>query len=209
MTLPLATGRKAGDARELLHGIRDLSESVVYHHTHRFLQEHQFLVPEPPNDFAYWATEILQDKKLGEMLAAIDPLAYGSLAELKAAFVEALEGFLSTEPTLRRAPPGEEFHFVMARRFSVPTPHHAESLPEFAVALRKVSISSLFLHLYEARLRAPAGVNDFALWFDRDLSRPDLARQVAALDLYSHTLEELREQLVSLVETAEATSAPT
>ena len=64
LSLTVLTGIKAKDLGELLDHIRIVPESVIYQHTHRFLQQHQHLTPEPPNDFAYWVTHILNDEEL-------------------------------------------------------------------------------------------------------------------------------------------------
>ena len=82
LTLTTLTGRRAGNARELMDGINTVPDNVIYQHTHRFLQQHQFLTPEPSNDFAYWATQMLGDEELGERLASVDPLQFGVLGEL-------------------------------------------------------------------------------------------------------------------------------
>jgi hypothetical protein len=58
-------GIKASNLRQLLEHIKDVPGSCIYHHTHRFLQQHQYLSPEPPNDFAYWVREVLGDDELG------------------------------------------------------------------------------------------------------------------------------------------------
>ena len=63
--IPELTGLKAANLQELLDLIKTVPGSVIYHHTHRFLQQHQYLSPEPPNDFAYWITGILGEEELG------------------------------------------------------------------------------------------------------------------------------------------------
>jgi hypothetical protein len=50
-TLLLGLGAKT--VEELLNGIRTVQDSSIYFHTHRFLQQHHFLSPEPPKDFTY------------------------------------------------------------------------------------------------------------------------------------------------------------
>jgi len=67
-------GLKAFNLPELLHYIRTVPRSSIYHHTHRFLQQHIYLSPEPPNDFAYWIMEDLGDERLREKLASIDTM---------------------------------------------------------------------------------------------------------------------------------------
>ncbi|MBK8576012.1 MAG: hypothetical protein IPN90_10170 [Elusimicrobia bacterium] len=204
LTLTTLTGLRAGSGRELMEGIHTVPDNVIYQHTHRFLQQHQFLTPEPPNDFAYWATQMLGDEELGERLTSVDTVRFSNLAELRRALSSAIEKHLEKRGDGRAAPAGKEFHFTGAVRFSIPTPHAAESLTEFAEALRKVSIASLYLHIYEARLRPPHVINDFSNWFERELGRPALAKKVAGLDPYTHTLEGLRAKIISFIEQEES-----
>ena len=194
------TGIKAKDLKELLERLKTVPESVIYQHTHRFLEQHQYLVPEPPNDFSYWVTEILQDEKLGERLATIDTIRFSSIKDLREALVSAIENHLEKYPNLRRVPEGKEFHFMGAIRFSMPTPHQAYDLAEFMNCLKKVSVSSLYLHIFEARLRPPLGTNDFSQWFEIQLGEKELARKVAGLDPYTQTLEGLRSRVGGFVQ---------
>lgn len=200
LSLTLLTGRKARSLAELVENLREVPESVVYQHTHRFLQMHQHLVPEPANDFASWVSYALQDEELGERVASVDTVRHNSLAELRRALVKALEPGLQSASAARLVPPDYEFHFMGAVRFSVPTGRTAWDLAEFARGLREVSIASLYLHVFEARLRPPLGVNDFSLWFERQLGEKDLAQKLSALDPYTHTLEGLRAKILMLVE---------
>jgi hypothetical protein len=198
--LTVMTGTKAKDLKELLEHLKAASESVIYQHTHRFLRQHQYLVPEPYNDFAYWVTHILQDEKLGERLLAIDTVRFDSLNDLRQAFVSVISNHLDKNSSLRRVPEGKEFHFMGAIRFSMPTQHQARDLAEFMDCLKKVSISSLYLHIFEARLRPPLGMNDFSCWFETALHEKALAKKVESLDPYSHTLEGLRSKMIGLIE---------
>ena len=54
------TGRKAKNISELLSGIKELPLSSIYFHTHHYLAQFEFLIPEPPNDFAYWIKNIFE-----------------------------------------------------------------------------------------------------------------------------------------------------
>src|SRR5438876_10001227 len=81
------TGLRARELYELLNHLKTVPLSVIYYHTHHFLRQHQFLSPEPPNDFAYWVTNVLQEDRLGEQLAAIDTIRFASLRLLKEALV--------------------------------------------------------------------------------------------------------------------------
>jgi len=200
VTLVELTGLKARDVRELLEHVKVVPGSVVYHHTHHFLRQHQFLSPEPPNDFAYWATGALKEERLGEQLAAIDTIQFTSIRALREKIVEVLERYLSRASRIREAPEGDEFHFMKSKSFVLPTPHRAYDLAEFADAIRKVSVHSLYHHIFEARLRIERGTNDFYNWLVAELQENELARSIGRLDPYTHTLEALRQRIVSLVE---------
>jgi hypothetical protein len=63
-----------------------------------------------------------------------------------------------------------------------------------------VTISSLYLHVFEARLRPPLGVNDFSLWFEKELGERALAGAMDRLDPYTQTMEGLRRRIAALVE---------
>src|SRR3989338_3679847 len=82
------TGLRAHNLTELLEHIKTVPGSVIYHHTHHFLQQHQHLSPEPPNDFAYWATEILRNERLGDKLASIGICDLPAIRELRNRVVE-------------------------------------------------------------------------------------------------------------------------
>jgi hypothetical protein len=199
LTLSALTGQKAGNLEELLDHLRRAPDMVIYQHTHRFLQQHQTLVPEPPNDFAYWVTHTLLDEELGERLAAVDTVRFNTLGALRdnlaATISRALQG---SRPRLQ-APAGKEFYFMRTVRFSLPTDHYASDLREFQESLAKVSIFSLYLHIFEARLRPPLGINDFSLWFERELGEVALARALDRLDPYTQTMEGLRRKIAGLV----------
>ncbi|MBI4227563.1 MAG: hypothetical protein HY600_04750 [Candidatus Omnitrophica bacterium] len=199
LTLREATGLQAVSLGQLLRHLKTVPGSVVFHHTHHYLQQHQSLTPEPPNDFAYWVTEVLGDKVLGEQLASVDTVQCPSIRALRDQLAATLERALRARPLLRSqaVPADEAFHFIKAVSVVLPTPYHAATLPEFLEALQGVTIDSLYFHVFEARLRLERG-NDFARWFEA-LGEPALARKVAALDPYTHTMEELRQTIVTLV----------
>ena len=77
LSLVETTGLKARDLTELSHYLKEVPEASIYYHTHHFLQQHQYLTPEPPNDIAYWVTNVLQEDEIGERLAAMDTVGAG------------------------------------------------------------------------------------------------------------------------------------
>ena len=76
-------GRSAKNLEELVQGIKDVPDSSIYFHTHRFLLQHHYLSPEPPNDFAYWIINILQEDMLGEKIASMDIVQFKTIEELR------------------------------------------------------------------------------------------------------------------------------
>ena len=198
LNLTELTGKRVRDLYELLEHLRTVPESVIYYHTHHFLEQHQFLSPEPPNDFAYWVTYVLQEERLGERLAAIDTIEFETLGSLRDALIKTIQSHLQSMPSKRVAPEGQELHLMSVRSFILPTPFIVRTLQEFATALRRVSIYSLYHHVFEARLRLHRG-NDFTVWFENSLGEKKLADQISQWDPYTQTLEGLRARMHKLI----------
>lgn len=195
-------GIKASNLGQLLEHIKDVPGSCIYHHTHRFLQQHQYLSPEPPNDFAYWVREVLGDDELGERLASIDTVQYKTIRSLREKIVETIEEYLKNDPeaNLRFAREDEQFHFIKSVSFIAPTNYAATDLREFAEALRKVTIDSIYFHIFEAHLRLEKGTNDFSNWLETSLQEKGLAARIARLDPYTYTLDGLRKTILKIVD---------
>lgn len=200
LNLTLLTGIRARDLAELVAHLKSAPGAAIYHHTHHFLVQHQALSPEPPNDFAYWATNILLEERLGEELAAIDVLRFQSIRELRDALVAVVEAHLDRVSEVRVAPPGMEFYFMRSVSFVLPTGFHASDLNEFHQALEHISLSSLAYHMFDARLRLERGDNDFSRWIERAVHEPELAAELRSLDPYTHTEEGLRRSILGAVE---------
>lgn len=196
------TGLRAINLAQLASLTKDVPGACIYHHTHRFLQQHQYLSPEPPNDFAYWVTEILGEDELGEMLSSIDTIKYSTIRSLRDKIVETIESYLKGNPLakMRFAREGEEFHFVKSVSFILPTDYTAGDLKEFAEILKKVTVDSIYFHIFESRLRLEKNNNDFSNWILTSVGNNALAEKISKLDPYTHTLEGLRSNLVDMVE---------
>ena len=195
-------GLRAATLPGLVEGIRTVPLTSIYHHTHRFLQQHHFLSPEPPNDFAYWVTNMLNDEVAGERLASIDVTQFLRLSDLRQRFLSIMEDYIGTASSVdRRAPDGEEFHFMSSRIFVIQTGKIARNVSEFREDLKGVSIHSIYFHMFEAKLRLEKGDNDFSIWL-RTAGREEEAEQISRLDPYTFTLEGLRERLLRIVSNA-------
>jgi len=196
------TGLRASTLGQLLKLIREVPGSSIYHHTHRFLQQHQYLSPEPPNDFAYWVASILGEDELGERLASIDTMQYSTIRDLREKIAFTIERYLKDVPLakLKFARPGEEFHFIKSVSFILPTKYTAGDLREFAEVLKMITLDSIYFHIFEARLRLEKQTNDFSLWIESSLGDKRLADSISGFDPYTSTLEDLRKKIVRIIE---------
>ena len=196
------TGLRAATLVQFLGLLKTVSGSCIYHHTHRFLQQHQYLSPEPPNDFAYWIAEVLGEDELAEKLASIDTIQFSSIRLLREKIIVTIADYLSDNPLskLRFSRESEEFYFIKSVSFIVPTNYAASDLREFAEILRKITIDSIYFHVFEARLRLERGINDFSNWIEHSVGDKELAEAISRLDPYSYTLEELRKIIIRKTE---------
>lgn len=192
-------GFKARNPGELLEGIKAVPASSIYYHTHRFLQQHHYLSPEPPNDFAFWLMDILHLNSLGEEFLSIDTVRYCNLEDLRKTFQDLLEDHISKDGSNADCLPGFEFHFLACKTLVLPMPYVANNLMEFAEILKKVSIRVLYFHIFEARMRLGVPDNDFSQWL-RGIGEEQLAAEISRLDPYNMTLERLRRKLIRMVE---------
>jgi hypothetical protein len=201
LTLRELTGKKARNIKELLRLIKSLPGSVIYNHTHQFLQQHIYLSPEPPNDFAYWVREFLKEDVLAEKLTSIDTCAFNTIRGLRNEIVKTIKDHLAKEKgPCQNVRPGSEFHFIKAYSFVVPTPYIANNLEEFLDCVKKISVHSLYFHMFESRLRLERPTNDFSFWLGTSLYEIELAEEISRLDPYTYTLEDLRSELVKKTE---------
>ncbi len=194
------TGLKARNLTELRSVLITAPDAVVYYHTHRFLEEHHYLTPEPSNDFALWVKDALGDEVLGERLASIDTFEFPSLGALKEKLVAIINEHLAKTPNLREVMEDGEFHFMKSVSVIFPTPYIAHDLREFVEALRRISLGALYFHIFESRLRLGRGKNDFTIWLNDSLGESELGEEIARLDPYTYTLEGLRSSLIRLIE---------
>jgi len=202
LSLPELTGLKAHNLEQLLEHLKEVPGSCIFHHTHRFLQQHLYLSPEPPNDFAYWVANSLGDDELSEALASIDIVRLESIRAIRESIIATIETYLTANPQARQrfASENEAFYFVKSISFVFPTNHTATDLQEFASKLRDITIDSIYFHMFESRLRLEQGDNDFSRWIAESVGDKKTAERITMLDPYTCTAENLRRNLIKLVE---------
>ncbi|MFA5114795.1 MAG: DUF5752 family protein [Candidatus Omnitrophota bacterium] len=196
------TGLRATTLTQLLDIIKNVPGSCIYYHTHRFLQQHQYLSPEPPNDFAYWVADVLGEDELGEKLASIDTIQYSTIRALRDEIAATIEEYLNDNSLakLKFSHPEDEFHFIKCVSFILPTNYVVSDLAEFTEVLKKITIDSIYFHIFEARLRLEKKTNDFSNWIETSIGDRELADRISGLDPYTRTLEDLRRTIIGIIE---------
>ncbi|MBE3111305.1 MAG: hypothetical protein IMZ46_12470 [Acidobacteria bacterium] len=132
-------------------------------------------------------------------MASVDTVSFHTIRDLRTRYLEILESY-SQGLSARNGdcPEGQEFHFMSCRTFILPTPYEARNLKEFRNILEKVSVNSIYFHIFDARLRLEKGENDFSNWLE-DIGETQLAREISRLDPYTITLDGLRRDLIQRV----------
>jgi hypothetical protein len=200
--LRVLTGLRDSDITGLLGLIKKVPGSSIYYHTHHFLQQHQYLSPEPPNDFAHWIDKALNEEVLAEKIASIDTIKYHSIRALRNEIIRTIEDYIERNPKskLRFASPDKMFHFIKSVSFIMPTPYVAKDLKDFLEIIKKISLDSIYFHMFEARLRLDMETNDFSFWLGTSLMEEELARKITFLDPYTYIMEDLRKKIINLTE---------
>jgi hypothetical protein len=196
------TPQKAGTLGEFLEALQQCPEASIFQHAFRTLQEHHFIREGFSNDFAHWALSACNEPSLAEGLASVDVREYTSVAELRDRFVQIVRDFLQRNPAASGRAAKETFYFCASDTVVIPTNFVAHSLPEFAAGLRGVSVHSIQHHFIEARLRLKLMSNDFSQWMYEDMGLTEAARQLNRIDIYTMTLDDVRDQIVRIVERA-------
>ncbi len=196
------TREKAGNLNEFLEALRQCPEGSIFQHTFRTLQEHHFLREGFSNDFAHWALSACNEPSLAEGLASVDVREYTVVAQLRERFVTIVEDFLQRSPAAANRAARETFYFCSSDIVVLPTNFVAGSLQEFAESLRGVSLHSIHHHFIEARLRLKLMSNDFSQWLYEDMGLTEAARQLNRIDIYTMTLENVRNHIIRIVERA-------
>ena len=84
----------------------------------------------------------------------------------------------------------------------LPTAFAPDSVSGFLDGLRQVSIHSIHHHFIEARLRLHLMSNDFSQWVEEELGLPQAANAIEQIDIYTNTMEGVRQQIATIVEQA-------
>lgn len=192
------TGVSAATLREFRIALESCDTGVLHHHLRETALRFTFAMWDYPNDFALWAAEALERRALAERLAALDPFHHTDLETLRELLLEAVELEEGDAGAHTPVPVGQEFAFCRSLAVEIELDVQVSNLCELRRALGLVPASSLFHHLYEARLRNPAMQDDCSLWL-AEIGELGAATRLADLDIYMLSLEDCRRVVLELL----------
>lgn len=199
----LRIGRqRAATIGELQQCLATCPEDSVFQHTFRTLQEHHFIRQGFSNDFAHWSLSACHEPVLAEKLASVDVHEFTAIDGLRQRMTEIIDEFVKKHPRAVSQPAKEPFYFCASDIVVIPTPFVANSLPMFLDGLRQVSVHSIHHHFIEARLRLHRMSNDFSQWLEEEIGLHDIADSIERIDIYTNTMEGVRQQIIHMVEQA-------
>lgn len=201
--LTCPTGESAATLREFRFVVERATPEVVHHHLRETPLRFAFTVWDYPNDFAIWAAEALENRSLAERLAVLDPFHERDLEILRERVIDALDEALEDVQSHFPVPMGQEFYFSSSVSVAFDLDIEAASLDEMVEKLMTVPATSIFFHLYEARLRTPSGTDDISAWLVENGHEEEVAR-LSDLDIYMLSLEDCRRVARDLIRGEEA-----
>jgi hypothetical protein len=194
--IPIATGVKAQNLRELRDHMATIHPGCLYHHFWGTLLNPRFDDPEFQNDFAIWTSRNMHDLKLSEKLSMVDPSAFKNIEDLRREVLEILEERLYESEYVPWAKSGQEFFFIRSQLVIFNTGKTYADPKELVEIIPTMSLGSIFYHFIDARRRTEDARNDFSVWLSGFESRyAGLAGELDNIDPYFTTLNELREEI--------------
>jgi len=194
--------QRAASLPELLQALETCPDESIFQHTFRTLQEHHFIRQGFSNDFAHWSLSACHEPVLAEQLASVDVREFTAIDGLRQRMIDIVGDFLEKHPSSTSHPANEPFYFCAADIVVLPTPFVADSVAGFLEGLRQVSVHSIHHHFIEARLRLHLMSNDFSQWLEEDVGLSHAADAIERIDIYTNTMESVRQQIASMVERA-------
>lgn len=199
--IPLATGLRAQNLRELKNQIREAPPACVYYHFWGGLLRAKFDDPEFPNDFASWSQHSLHDKRLAERLAIINPTDFEDLEDLRREVLDVVDERLDELDFPPWVETDQQFHFIRSQIVVFNTNIEVRTPRELRDRMPSFSSGTIFYHFIDARRRFPYKRDDFSAWLETcEDVHDDLVLSIKAIDPYFTTLEELRKELKGILD---------
>lgn len=198
--ITLATGRRASTHREFRVALADVDPDCIYHHFWGGLLGTGFEEREYNNDFAAWMHNAMHDEVLAERMALLDPTDHPDMNTLRQELIDLVDERLEEAEYLQWLRATRPFEFMRAKVVVFDTHRRFTHPSELAASFPTLTLSSVFYHFIDARRRLDDGVDDFRAWLRAWGDECQAAcEELAAVDPYFVSLEELRDQLAALL----------
>jgi hypothetical protein len=198
LRLNAPTGVSASTLREFYAAVEKAEPGVLNHHLRETPLRFTFTFWDYPNDFALWAAYALEDQGLAERLSILDPFHERDLEVLREKVLDAVERSLADVFASLPVAPGQEFHFSSSVAVEIDLGMEANGLSDLVALLRTVPATSLYHHLYDARVRNDDGWDDISNWL-RLQGLAAAAERLRDLDIYMASLESCRSVVLELL----------
>ena len=187
---------------ELAKSLRNCPQASIFYHTFQSLEAHHYT--SFSSDFAQWALTACNEAALAEQLAVVDLREIVSLEDLRGILADIVRDYLKEHPQAADRRAFEAFYFCEAKEVTVPSGSPAWTLAELAEGIRHLGHQSLHYHFINSRLRLQLKTNDFSFWIEHSLNHPWLAARLNRIDFYNDTLDELRQDILAVLEPEES-----
>ena len=194
------TGEKANTLEELIGLLKRCSGSAIFYHVFQSYRERHFAIEKYHSDFAQWISNSLDEEALAERLGSLDVRDFTTIRGLREAMLQIIEDYLHKYPQSLDRQGKTPFFFCQSVSVVMPTKHIARGLEDFCRIIENIGIRSIHYHLIEARLRLGIHTNDFSHWLRDGLRKERLAQRIEGIDIYLHTLEEIRKMILHYIE---------
>ncbi|MEW6377509.1 MAG: DUF5752 family protein [Thermodesulfobacteriota bacterium] len=197
------TGERANTLEELLALLKRCSGSAIFYHVFQSFRERHFAIEKYHSDFAQWISASLDEEVLAERLGALDVRDFTSIRAMRESMIQVIENHLQEHPQCKERTGKTPFFLSQSISIALPTKDVVWGLEDFYQVVRRIGTTSIHYHLVEARLRLGIHTNDFSYWFRTSLQREGLAREIEEIDIYLHTLEEIRMTILTILRKVE------
>jgi hypothetical protein len=152
------------------------------------------------NDFARWVWISIGESSIAEKIAMINPFLFDSIRQCRKSLLDNLKDYIGKVELFPRVPKEREFYFLELRSFIHPTGFEAKNLKELTGGIERLSISGLFYHLIDSRIRIGRHSNDFSIWLSEELNEKAKSEAIENLNLFSLNLWDIKKEIIDILE---------
>ncbi len=193
------TSIKCDSLSSLYFGIQKVSESSIFYHLHHSYFRRHFTTADYMNDFARWIWINIGEQSISEKIAMINPFLFDSIKACRKQLLKCLKEYIGGGEQFPRVSRDREFYFLELKSYIHPTGIEAKNLKEFKKGIEQISISGLFYHLIDTRIRSGRKTNDFSEWLANECHEHKKAEAIASLNLFSLNLWDIRNEIIEIL----------